>query len=279
MTKIILADIGARGGIDERWHPYGDHVEAIAFDADPVECERLNGLEFPYKIQFLPYALGATDGESATLNICRKPGCSSLLEPNMDLCDQFHYAPNMHVVERLPMELARLDTVCSIQPDVMKIDTQGTELDILKGAGNLLQGTIAVELEVEFVEQYKGQALFSDVDGFMRSQGFMLRGIRRTYWRNRADYLHANGGQLIHGDVLYIRPDKIDCPKGHIILAAYRQYDLLAHFGIQNLIPKRSLFTRAVTKLLSGYPNRELRRLVDKFRPIAATDWHDPDFF
>jgi len=280
MERVRLIDVGARNGIHERWKPFYDRIDVRAFEPDSAECDLLNKRSWPYPIQFLPIALGANDGERATLYLCRQPGCSSLLHPNLKLCDGFAYARNMEVVGQYPLVLSRLDTVCAnFPPDVLKIDTQGTELSILQGAGNLLDITLAVELEVEFIEQYTGQPLFADVDSFMRSKGFMLRGLRRDYWRNHASYRHAYGGQLIHGDALYLRPAAMNSPKGHVILAAYRQYDLLASLGASKYIPKEPWTIRVLGKLLSGYPNRELRRFVDRVRPATASDWHDPDFF
>lgn len=186
----------------------------------------------------------------------------------------------MEVVGELPMTLRRMDAVSGdFTPDVLKIDTQGTELDVLRGAGHLLDSVLAVEMEVEFVPQYLGQALFSEVDQFMRQQGFTLRALRRSYWRTKADHKHSYGGQIMHGDALYLRPERMNCQKGHVILSAYRQYDLLANFGASHLIPGTSLGIRIASRLLSRYSNRELRRLVDSLRPADATDWHDPDFF
>jgi hypothetical protein len=198
----------------------------------------------------------------------------------MELCDMYPYGIEMEVVGEHPVTLTRMDTACGdFQPDVMKVDTQGTELDVLRGAGRLLDSAIAVELEVEFIPQYLGQSLFSDIDIFMRQQGFTLRGLKRTYWRTKADHVHSDGGQIIHGDALYLRSDRINCQKGHIILSAYRQYDLLAHIGATHLIPKKSLFIRLASRMLSRYSNDKLRRLVDQIRPAVATDWHDPDLF
>lgn len=51
-----------------------------------------------------------------------------------------------------------METVCTdFQPNLIKVDTQGTELDVLRGAGRLLDDTLAIELDVEFVSQYEGQ--------------------------------------------------------------------------------------------------------------------------
>jgi FkbM family methyltransferase len=278
--RVRLVDVGARGGIDSRWRPFYDKLEVMAFEPDPKECASLNAKSFPYSIQFLPVALGAVDGEQATLRLCRQPGCSSLLQPNMELCGQFAYGAAMEVVGEHPIVLNRLDTVCKdFAADVMKVDTQGTELDVLRGAGSLLDALIAVEIEVEFVPQYQRQALFADVDAFMRQQGFMLRGMRRTCWRAQANQVHPFGGQIIHGDVLYLRPERMNCSKGHIILGAYRQFDLLARFGATSLIPRESAFVRVLSRLFQGVRNRDLRHFVDRLRPPHATDWHDPDFF
>lgn len=278
--KVKLIDVGARDGIHSRWKPYYPNIDVLAFEPDPKECNLLNSKPFPYSVRFLPVALGAQDGEKATLNICKSPGCSSFLKPNMALCSAYPYGAEMEVVNRIPMILSRMDTACGdFQPEVIKIDTQGTELDVLRGAGRLLEDTLAVELEIEFVPQYEEQDLFADVDVYMRRQGFVLRGIRRTYWRTRAKYGHPYGGQIFHGDALYLRPDRLNCPKGHIILSAYRQYDLLAHFGAYDLIPREPIMLRIFSRLLSRYQNHELRRFVDRLCPRNATDWHDPDFF
>lgn len=278
--RLTIVDVGARSGLDERWTPYFAMIDAIGFEPDEEECRRLNETRFPYSVRFHPYALGARDGDNATLYICRSPVNSSVLEPNTELCRDYPYGDAMEVVGTRPVILQRMDSVCGdVRPDVIKIDTQGSELEVLIGAGRLLDSALAVDLEVEFVPQYRGQALFADVDTFMRERGFMLRGIRRTYWRERAEHLHADGGQIIHGDALYLRRELLDSPKGHVILQVYRQFDLLARLGATHLIPKRPWYTSAMSALLSRYSHRELRRLVDRLRPASATDWHDQDLF
>jgi FkbM family methyltransferase len=179
--KIHIIDVGARGGIDPRWKPYYGMLEVLAFEPDPREFALLNARRHPYSIWFLPAALGARDGQQATLFIWRQPGSSSLLQPNMELCGMYPYGNAMEVVGEYPVTLKRMDTVCrDFQPDVLKVDTQGTELDVLRGAGQLLEYALAVDVEVGFVQQYLGQPLFSDVDLFMRQKGFILRGLRRA---------------------------------------------------------------------------------------------------
>ena len=60
-----------------------------------------------------------------------------------------------------------------INPDFVKLDTQGTELYILKGMQHTLTRSIfSVEVEVEFIEMYQDQPLFNEVDSFMRERRF-----------------------------------------------------------------------------------------------------------
>src|SRR5207248_2510884 len=58
--------------------------------------------------------------------------------------------------------------------DFIKLDTQGSELDILQGAGFLLDDCLGLQLEVMFSPLYEGQPLFADVDTYLRSRGFVL---------------------------------------------------------------------------------------------------------
>ncbi len=58
--------------------------------------------------------------------------------------------------------------------DAIKVDTQGSELEILEGAKETLRSVNLIEIEVTFNPKYDGQPLFAEVDQFLRSQGFVL---------------------------------------------------------------------------------------------------------
>ena len=69
-----------------------------------------------------------------------------------------------------------------IKPDFVKLDTQGTELYILEGMQHTLKRAIfGVEVEVEFIEMYKNQPLFNEVDIFMRKLGFHLFDLKKYF--------------------------------------------------------------------------------------------------
>lgn len=87
-------------------------------------------------------------------------------------------------------------------PDLIKIDTQGYELEILRGGLNTLSHAKAVLLEVSFLDIYNNTPLADDVLSFMKSNGFVLYDIcsimRRPYDK-----------ALFQSDFLFVKEDSI----------------------------------------------------------------------
>ena len=171
---VTVVDIGARGGLHPCWVDCSIVVQGVGFDADAEECARLNARGDG--VRYLPYALGSRDGAKATLYITDSPGSSSLLEPNREVLDQFLYGSRISVTTTTPVTLTTLDTACErheIAPDVIKLDIQGAELDVLRGAVRTLANALLIESEVEFQPLYVGQPLFRDIDAFMAKKGWV----------------------------------------------------------------------------------------------------------
>lgn len=319
-SKLVLIDVGARGGINDRWKNIYPMLNVVGFEPDEQECERINfdTKSAPYEFHCYPYALGQQKDEKIELNICRDPGCTSAYAPNTEFIRDFYYAPNMQVIDAAEISLNTLDHVCDVEkinPDCLKIDTQGYELEILKGASNILPQVKLLELEVEFNPQYRDQPLFSNVDIFLREHGFMLLGIRRTIWRRTTTGNFPKspfGGQLIHGDAIYYNANLLDRVKSeHLvdlikfctIFSIYRQDDFVSHLMshpegnlsnlseserktiVEALLNPKSSVSSIFSALLMFIrkkiflDHRSLRRSLDTLQSKDATDWHDPDFF
>ncbi|EEU9512535.1 FkbM family methyltransferase, partial [Escherichia coli] len=61
------------------------------------------------------------------------------------------------------METKRLDDINDIKEvDLLKIDTQGSELNILVGGEQVLNNTLCIQLEVSFIPLYEGQPSFGE---------------------------------------------------------------------------------------------------------------------
>jgi FkbM family methyltransferase len=212
--KIICVDVGARWGITEPWIHFGDIVNVIGFEPDGAECKKLNAQarKKDMFIKYLPVAL--LDGKKdATLNITKSPGCSSLLRPNKKILNQFPDAGRFDIVNETQIHTNSLDSVLEENRieniDFVKVDTQGTELNILQGAEQALSKDVfGIAVEVEFIQLYEGQPLFADVDVYLRENGFTLFDLNRHRWKRKN--IPANmpsRGQIIFGDALYLRTD------------------------------------------------------------------------
>ncbi len=62
---------------------------------------------------------------------------------------------------------------CTKGPYLIKIDTQGSELDVLRGAENVIQETKFVITEVSFFQFFAGGPQFYDCVKFMKERGFV----------------------------------------------------------------------------------------------------------
>jgi FkbM family methyltransferase len=78
---------------------------------------------------------------------------------------------------------------------LLKIDVQGVELSVLKGATETLKRCTHVYVECSQVELYVGQALYRDVVDFLEQQGHKLQDRCNEILRDgkliQADYLFA----------------------------------------------------------------------------------------
>ena len=130
------------------------------------------------KAIIVPYALGSEDGKHETLRVTVQPGQSSLLFPDQS---NPYLDESWTVVKEVPITVRRLDKVWDAswgQPDFIKIDVHGYELEVIAGMGDLLSNTLCVELECSFIPFYIGQPLFHQVHDVMRAHGFDLVKIR-----------------------------------------------------------------------------------------------------
>ena len=212
--KIVYVDIGARWGIAEPWISFDDFLTVIAFEPDSVECEKLNARaqEGQKQIRYFPIGLSDKRGE-ATLYLTKSPGCSSMLKPNKKLLIDFPHVERFEIEKEIKLHTETLDSFLdknSIENiDFVKIDTQGTELNILQGSEKALSGDVlAIEVEVEFSQLYEGQPLFAEVDNYLRNKGFSLFDLNRHRWkRKNVPHNMPCRGQLVFGDALYLKTD------------------------------------------------------------------------
>jgi FkbM family methyltransferase len=183
LAGLRFVDVGAYGALEEEVFRAAVLADSrvVGFEADPVECERLNRAAAPNR-RYLPHFVG--DGGPATFRACRSPWTSSLLEPNAAFLSQYeNLAELCAVTSRRQVSTVRLADAGLEGIDFLKLDIQGATLAALQGAGDLLGGSLVVHAEVEFVPIYQGQPLFADCEPYLRGRGFMFHHFHRLEGR------------------------------------------------------------------------------------------------
>lgn len=202
--KIGLADIGASGGLEPRWQSIKGNLKAFLFEPDERSHSQL--VAFDYIEEIFPVGLAGVEG-SGSINLCRKPMVSSLLSPRYPFLARFSDAKRFEVVSQQSIRLSTLDQCLQsrgLECDFIKADTQGTELDILRGGKALLEGpVIGLEIEVEFLQLYENQSLFGDVCSYLSENGYeFFDFVNICRWERQQFSLF---GQAVFGDGLFLR--------------------------------------------------------------------------
>jgi FkbM family methyltransferase len=239
--RLTVVDAGAREvDVDLRWRPFPPaRLRFYGFEADADEAARLNELSSTDGAErhFYPAGLWGSTGRMP-FEHNKASGGSSFLPQNRAVTDRWKFenptqvsiASDMfHPVRTEELAVVSLadwaarEGVASV--DFLKMNVQGGELEILRGAGSLLDRMLGVFVEVAFVESYRDRPMFSDIDGFLRKQGFTFFDLLAHHYVGRAaspvaaqhlsivegklSQLVSPWGQLVEGHALYFR-DPLD---------------------------------------------------------------------
>lgn len=233
-TQVVLIDIGAAGEIEPRWKPYSYLIKYFGFEPDVRSNDNLNNIVetfLDYKI--FPTALSETE-KNSEFYLCKKPEVSSLYKPNTLFLKNFSDKERFSVINKKTLKTVSLDSYNIKNNDFIKIDVQGSELNILKGANKTLEKTFGLELEIEFLELYKDQPLFGEVCKKLAEKGFQFIDFVNLVRWERKEY--NSFGQCVFGDALFLKtPEVLDIKnmdKSKIctylaILIIYKRYDLV----------------------------------------------------
>lgn len=179
--------------------------ESVIYAFEPVResFERLSGrMAGEPRVTPVNLAVGDRDGEVEIL-INGQPDTSSALPPT-EACVRYH-GEKVRAAHRECATMVTLDRWAQRNPGVpisaLKIDVQGLELSVLKGARGLLASSVlAVLSEAQLSPIYEGGASFAEIDLFLREQGFVLHQVCRI----------ASGGpeqRTTCCDALWVRAD------------------------------------------------------------------------
>jgi FkbM family methyltransferase len=230
-TPIVVLDVGARDAFGHmRWTALPpDMVRLHGFEPDPQECDALNrkaraeGLDF----HFHPIALAEHTGLVDFYSYAEQ-AANSCYPANRAVVERFCYARGESLASQFELIERRAIAAKSVadwvreagvaEIDFCKLNIQGGELNVLRGAGPLLGSVLGLFVEQTFSATYVGAPLFGEVYEFIRTAGFSMfdiPGINRLA-RTRSpihlteDRIFSINGrwplhQVLEGHFLYFR--------------------------------------------------------------------------
>lgn len=176
--KTII-DVGANSGqFAKSVRRVLPSAKIISFEPIPRECETLRDyFKEDKNYELYQMALGQETGTTNFLLNDFSP-TSSLLEQT-ELQKEFY--PITGDSKEIEVKIERLDKVIGpkqlIGNTLLKIDVQGFEDQVIKGATEILSSVKLIYVECSFKEFYKGQPLFHEIYELLHELGFDFRGV------------------------------------------------------------------------------------------------------
>ena len=197
----LVLDVGASdGGFALELRSGGYSGRIISFEPLPAPFaslqDRANKDDY---WEARPWGLGAEDTK-AEMYVTRDDKCSSVLLP---LDRQTRAYGGSTPSGRASVIIKALDdiffdTVAAGDQPFLKIDTQGYEMHVLRGAKQSLDSIKGMQLELSLVELYEGSASYLELLRLAEANGFMLVGLEPVFSDQLTD-------QLLQIDALFER--------------------------------------------------------------------------
>jgi FkbM family methyltransferase len=198
LSPKTLIDVGAnKGQFSVMARELFPDLEILAFEPLGAESKQLTKV-VRQPMTLYRTALGRARG-TATFFVASRADSSSLLEPNGKQLAVYQVSKK----EEIRVPVAQLTEVIDLarlrRPILLKIDVQGAELEVLKGAESQLSLIDAIYCEVSFVELYNGQPLADEITSYLSAHGFSLRGVFNQsvtdkFGPTQADFLFSRNG-------------------------------------------------------------------------------------
>ena len=188
-TPFILIDIGARRG----FHPIFnniDNINKIGFEPDKEEFDNLISKKKKNET-FYQEAL-ADRNKNIFFYYTKNIGSSGLLIPNFKYYSRFIDEGQLKIKKKIEIKVTTLDNYKKKKLindlDFLKIDTEGYDLNILKGGRQLVNNyCLGVQSEVYFNPVREKLPYFGEIHKLMESYGLSLyrletsQNIRKQY--------------------------------------------------------------------------------------------------
>ena len=175
--KLIGLDVGAQGGFNsDKFFPerYNKYFESIL--VDPLK----NSLEGKESTHTINKGLWSSKGVRKLYILNKRPQSSSMYEPDKKSLSIYGFEEkDFHLFDVSKIETVECDTLSSSLKalnintlDYLKIDTQGAELEILKGLENYRP--LLIKCEVQIFPMYKEEPSWTEVTDLLYKLGYIV---------------------------------------------------------------------------------------------------------
>jgi FkbM family methyltransferase len=198
-TPNTILDIGAHhGNFSMFCKGLWKNIDSLMLEGNENCEEVLENLPFSHCIVLL-----SDTNKEVTLHLNPKnpmcTGTSYLKEKTRHYKDSIQVKKNTFTLEEV------INEVDNKVFDIIKIDTQGSELDIIKGGLEIVKKASYVILEVATLQYNEGSPLFDEVIDYMKQIGFSnYKIVEEHKWMNKIEETFPYG-TVIQVDVVFWR--------------------------------------------------------------------------
>ncbi|MFC1593810.1 FkbM family methyltransferase [Candidatus Omnitrophota bacterium] len=175
--RCNVVDVGARYGLHPTWEDLRDVVSLYLFEMDTKEARRLKRKYVSSRnITIYPYALYSSDCKIKYKVRCHQ-GLSSLFDNDTTVRKSKNFLiKEAAIVSKKTAQARAIDPFFEDKEiHFLKIDAEGAELEVLKGAQlHLDSSVLGIRMETYFVPVNRNMPLFGDIHTFLKKYKFEL---------------------------------------------------------------------------------------------------------
>ena len=197
----LVLDVGANTGqFSEKIINFGYEKKIISFEPMSKAYKELCLKSKGYENWEIHDRIGiGKKKETKILNISKNSVSSSVLEIKKIHLEQ---EPNLRFINKEKINLISLNELLKKKKFknkriFLKIDTQGYEKEIIKGASKVLNRLHCIMLETSITPMYKGEESYKKIIEFMKKKGFYVWAIERGFSNKKT-------GRVNQLDVIFV---------------------------------------------------------------------------
>ncbi len=201
----IFFDVGAHKGETVKLFNNNFNVEHFyCFEPSPINFNYLKKeiLKIKKNIKIFNFGLGEKK-EEVNFNQLNESSSSTLVEINQD--SNYYKRKNkiLNFINLKKNKITKINVKMNClsafmkehsinNVDILKIDTEGYEFSVIKGANEKIKNINYIYFEHHFDDMLKKNYKFSDIHGYLTKNGFKKELKLKMYFRKTFEYIYKN---------------------------------------------------------------------------------------